>query len=210
MSKMTISEIRGRILLKTGLHIGAGNDDVHIGGIDSAVVKTADGLPYIPGSSMKGKIRSLLELSEGVSSDKPMDRERYRDSLIPIVFGDMTKSGVTRVIFRDAFLSEASKKRLEEEDILATEEKSENSINRIKGSAENPRNIERVVPGLSFDFEVNLRVFEEDDLDRIKRLLSKGFFLLENDALGGNGSRGYGKLKFEDLTFDSEPMSVGL
>lgn len=207
---MRINEIKGQIRLVTGLHIGAGNDDVHIGGIDTAVVKTPDGFPYIPGSSIKGKIRSLLELSEGVSSDKPINRKSNPDSLIPIVFGDLTKTEITRVIFRDAFLSDKTKKQLLDDNMMATEEKSENSINRITGVADNPRKIERVIPGLAFDFEVNLRVFDGDDAEDFKKLLSKGLYLLEHDALGGNGSRGYGKVCFENLTFDGKPFSVEL
>lgn len=207
---MRISEIKGQIRLVTGLHIGAGNDDVHIGGLDSAVVKAPDGFPYIPGSSIKGKIRSLLELSEGVSSDKPMNRDSNPDSLIPIAFGDLSKSGITRVIFRDAFLSEKEKRQLLDDNMMATEEKSENSINRITGVADNPRKIERVIPGLAFDFEVNLRIFDGDDPEAFKKLLSKGLYLLEHDALGGNGSRGYGKVCFENLTLDGKPFSVEL
>ncbi len=205
-----IHEIRGQIKLLTGLHIGAGNDDVHIGGIDSSVVKTADGYPYIPGSSLKGKIRSLLELKEGVNSDKPMDRINYPNSLIPIVFGDLTKSEITRVVFRDAFLTEGSKNDLRDRNILATEEKSENNIDRIKGVAGSPRKIERVIPGLKFDFELNLRVLNHDDITKYKTLLASGLSLLEHDTLGGNGSRGYGKIKFENLTFDGEPFKLEL
>ena len=57
-----IKSIKGKIVLKTGLHIGAGSDEIHIGGIDTPVVKDPlKGWPYIPGSSLKGKIRTLLE-----------------------------------------------------------------------------------------------------------------------------------------------------
>ena len=54
--------IEGDLELVTGLHIGAGNDEIRIGGIDNPVLKHPySGQPYIPGSSLKGKVRSLLE-----------------------------------------------------------------------------------------------------------------------------------------------------
>ena len=55
--------IRGRIKALTGLHIGAQRDVSEIGGIDNPVIKDPHtGLPYIPGSSLKGKLRSLFEV----------------------------------------------------------------------------------------------------------------------------------------------------
>lgn len=206
MSAMRIKQIKGTIRLVSGLHIGAGNDEVHIGGIDSAVVKTAEGMPYIPGSSLKGKIRSLLELSEGATDGKPSNRLKFTDSLIPVVFGDLSQKGFTRVLFRDAFLSDESIRYLQENSILPTEEKTENSINRIKGVADNPRKIERVIAGLEFDFSAALRILETDDEESFKALLRKGITLLEADALGGSGSRGYGKVVFENLTYDGKPF----
>jgi CRISPR-associated protein Csm3 len=92
--------------------------------------------------------------------------------------------------------------------ILPTEEKSENNINRISGTAESPRNIERVIPGLSFDFSMNLRVFDNDNEQEYKDILKTGLFLLEQDALGGSGSRGYGKIKFTDLKWGNEDFSL--
>jgi len=206
MSTMLIKEIKGQIKLITGLHIGAGNDEVHIGGIDSAVVKDAYGNPYIPGSSLKGKIRSLLELSEGSTTGNPSDRVNYPHSLIPIVFGDMSKNSqeFTRVLFRDAFLSKESIDMLSSDSILPTEEKSENSIDRIKGVANYPRKIERVIAGMVFDFSIALRILDTDNEGQFKDLLKKGFEMLEADALGGSGSRGYGKVKFENLTYDGD------
>lgn len=208
MSAMTIKQINGTIRLATGLHIGAGNDEVHIGGIDNGVIKTVEGMPYIPGSSLKGKIRSLLELSEGSTDGNPSSRTKYPDSLIPVVFGDSEQGNkeLTRVLFRDAFLSEESKEYLKNNSILPTEEKSENSINRIKGVASNPRQTERVIAGLKFDFSIALRILGDDDEEAFKALLEKGFSLLEADALGGNGSRGYGKVVFENLTYDGKPF----
>ena len=210
MDNMKIIEIKGKIKVVTGLHIGAGNDSVHIGGVDNSVVKTHDGYPYIPGSSLKGKIRSLLELSEGATNGRPSDTNAFPNSLIPIVFGDTTEnSGITRVIFRDAMLSEESKNEILEKNILPTEEKSENTIDRLSGVAQNPRNTERVIPGLFFDFELNVRVLNSDNEDNFKNLINKGLWLLEKDALGGSGSRGYGKVQFLDLSWDGKEFSLG-
>lgn len=205
---MRIVEIKGKIEILTGLHIGAGDSEVHIGGIDSSVIKNPlDGYPYIPGSSLKGKMRSLLELYYGISiGGKPSSREDT-DNLTPIIFGDITKEGMSRAIFRDCFLSEESKTKLKIKDILPTEEKTENSINRISGTAEAPRNIERVIPGLSFDFQLNIRVFDEDIEKEFKEIIRTGLFLLEQDSLGASGSRGYGKIKFNNLKWDDKDFT---
>lgn len=207
---MRLVVLKGTLELVTGLHIGSGNDDVHIGGVDSSVIKTAEGDPYIPGSSLKGKIRSLLELAEGsVSSNGgPSSRATFSKSMIPVLFGDLSKEGLTRVLFRDAMLSKASKNKLAEASILATEEKAENSINRINGTATNPRNIERVIPGMQFDLEIVVRLLDGDDEKGFRRIISNGLALLEKDALGGSGSRGYGKVKFRDMTWDGQPFTV--
>ncbi len=208
---LNIVEVKGKIRLETGLHIGAGNDDIHIGGIDNSVVKDKDGFPYIPGSSLKGKIRSLLELYYGLclggnSSKYDIDRD---DNTIPIMFGDTTDfGGVTRLLFRDCFLSNATKTKLLEKNILATESKSENTINRLKGKAEHPRNTERAIAGLEFDYEIIVRVLDGDDEAKFKEILSKGMKLLEQDALGGSGSRGYGKIKFIDSTWNGEEFEI--
>lgn len=208
MSAMQIKEFKGKIKLVTGLHIGAGNEAVHIGGIDNEVVKDSDGNPYIPGSSLKGKIRSLLELSEGKTDGSPSSRDKYSGP-IPIVFGDLSeKRDITRILFRDAFLSEESKKRLQEKSILPTEEKNENSINRLKGIAKDGslRRTERAIPGLTFDFSIALRLLDGDDEQQFCDLIAKGFKLLEADALGGSGSRGYGKVAFLEVAYDDKPF----
>lgn len=207
---MRINKITGQIKIVTGLHIGAGNDEVHIGGVDSEVVRDPlTELPYIPGSSIKGKMRTLLELSEGsITSDgKPSSIKQFPNSLIPILFGDMTSDELTRLLFRDAKLSSESINTLNSLNILPTEEKHENTINRLTGIA-NPRNIERVISGLVFDFEIILRVFNEDDENKFLEMIKMGITLLQLDALGGHGSRGYGKVEFINLKYNGESFSV--
>lgn len=207
---MRINKITGQIKIVTGLHIGAGNDEVHIGGVDSEVVRDPlTDLPYIPGSSIKGKMRALLELSEGaITSDgKPSSIKENPNSLIPILFGDMTSDKLTRLLFRDAKLSNESINTINNLNILPTEEKHENTINRLTGVA-NPRNIERVISGLIFDFEIILRIFNEDDEKKFLEMIKMGITLLQLDALGGHGSRGYGKVEFISLKYNGESFSV--
>ena len=209
---LDIRLVTGKIHLVTGLHIGAGNDDIHIGGIDNPVVKDKEGMPYIPGSSLKGKIRCLLEIAEGAYSDngnKPSNSITNPDSLIPKMFGDTVKYQ-SRVLFRDCFLSDRSKEELKNKSISATEAKVENSINRWKGQSMQGglRTTERAIAGLYFDYEIVIRLFDGDDEKAIKDKLVLGMKMLENDALGGSGSRGYGQIKFVDSKWDGEDLAL--
>lgn len=209
-TNLTIKKIRGKIYLKTGLHIGGGTEGIEIGGIDNPVIKDPKtGYPYIPGSSLKGKMRSLLELHMDQFDDKggPCNCGKC---IICKTFGNTNKDstvGITRAIFRDAFLDDESIQLLKQRNILATEAKMENTIDRIKGRALHPRQSERVIAGLSFNFEISVRLFKDDGEGKeITDLLYQGLKLLEKDALGGSGSRGYGKIEFKELTMDDNPI----
>ncbi|WP_456386489.1 type III-A CRISPR-associated RAMP protein Csm3 [Desulfolithobacter sp.] len=211
-----ISTINGKIILESGLHIGAGDTEMHIGGTDNPVVKHPyTNEPYIPGSSIKGKVRSLLEMKSGLmtyTDGKPVgaadlsrnlsDNEKREAEMILKLFGSsgadkehVAKIGPSRLSFADCPLSEASRERVQGANLPYTEVKSENSINRIRGTAENPRFTERVVAGLSFDFGVTVKEMEGDE-GLIEYLLT-GLKMLSRDALGGSGSRGYGRVRFE-------------
>ena len=220
-----IKKLEGTITLKSGLHIGSGNMEMHIGGTDSPVIKHPHTLePYIPGSSLKGKVRSLLEMESGlmihtdgnvVSSDtlKKVNKDeklKAKCEAILKIFGssgadkeDETGFGPTRVSFADCYLDDDWQKMAKNNRWLLTEEKSENVINRIKGTAENPRFIERVPEGTKFKFLVTFKVLHDDDAALFDTVLLKGLKLLEMDALGGSGSRGYGRIVFE---FDDKAM----
>ncbi len=189
------------ITLLTGLHIGGSKDNVEIGGIDSPVIKlaTKKGQPYIPGSSLKGKMRCLLEQAAGVT-------EVGADAEVNKLFGFAGKKEDTRpskVIVRDAMLSEKSATELEKCDNLDmpyTENKYENVIDRVKGVAEHPRQIERVPAGAVFNVEMIINVWDDDnDGTELLAMLTKAMNMLENDFLGGSGSRGYGQIKFGDI-----------
>ncbi|QNM87554.1 type III-A CRISPR-associated RAMP protein Csm3 [Aliarcobacter cryaerophilus] len=227
-----------KLRILTGLHIGGSDDTMQIGGIDSAVIKreifaNEDGTinydgtgkkitePYIPGSSLKGKVRSLLEHSFGLiraqklklgdKAGKPIDSNfsksldenlQKKANLIITLFGESAGSGdksntkITRTIFRDTFLTKESRKLYLEDKIKLSEEKAENTINRVSVMA-NPRFMERVPAGVEFDFEVVLRDFQEDKNLPLSKTIELGLLLLQNDALGGGGSRGNGKIEFE-------------
>ncbi len=223
-----ITEITGTITLKTGLHIGSGDTELHIGGTDQPVVKhpyTKE--PYIPGSSLKGKIRSLLELKSGLialQKDKgPInidilkklkdDKQDKKQEAIKILklFGVSASEqpesnldveiGPARASFADAYLTDDSRKLIREKQASFFELKSETSIDRINCKA-NPRFIERVVAGLKFNFFIYFKEMEGDN--GLIDYLLEGIRLLELDALGGSGSRGYGKVVFE---FDDSELN---
>lgn len=212
MKQIALKTLTGKILVKTGLHIGAGNDKVEIGGMDNPIIRNPLTYePYIPGSSIKGKMRSIMEwkfdkLKE--TGGKPCSCGKA-DCEICRVFGSANMKseeakdrGPTRLIVRDAVLTNEWKEKFKNGASIV-EEKSENSLNRITAEA-NPRPIERVVPGVEFDFEIFYRVFDtgdNGDLDNryFKDVVLESLKLLQNDYLGGGGSRGNGQIEFKDL-----------
>ncbi|WP_292980076.1 type III-A CRISPR-associated RAMP protein Csm3 [Nitrosomonas sp.] len=227
MQLTQIQKIKGTIVLQSGLHIGAGDSEMRIGGTDSPVVKhPVTGQPYIPGSSLKGKIRSLLEWRHGLVlaaggspySFKHLAKDENNPAgrrVIQLFGGAPDKAddtlveeiGPTRLAFWDCPLNtDWKEKELDSRHLLTTEVKPEVTIDRIAGTAKNGglRFIERVIAGAQFDFTLTLKVLSgEDLLDTV--LL--GLKLLELDSLGGSGSRGYGKLKFAELTLDGADLT---
>lgn len=201
--KFVIKKISGTIKVVTGLHIGVGNTEMHIGGTDNPVIKNVlTGEPYIPGSSLKGKMRNLLRLYTGGDD---------AHHLVTKLFGagagdegaDNREKGITLLSFWDCFITDAWRQKLADEQIPYTEIKMENTIDRQTGAAKNPRNTERILPGTEFDFNLSLKVFDEKDLLPVVLGTMK---LLEADSLGGSGSRGYGKIEFENLTVDGKDI----
>ena len=199
-------KINTTIELITGLHIGGSSDNVEIGGIDNPVIKiaTKDNQPYIPGSSLKGKMRCLLEQIAGsaeVGNDKQVNNlfgtpEKKKDGKV------IQENRPSKLIVRDAMLTPVSARQLrdcENLDMPYTEGKWENVIDRVKGTAEHPRQTERIPAGVSFDVEFVINVWDDDDENALTNLLKKGINALENDYLGGSGSRGYGQIKFGKL-----------
>lgn len=210
MSNFSIKKFSGKIILESGLHIGAGDTEMHIGGVDNAVIKEPiSGEPFIPGSSLKGKIRSLLEYYAGAhlkNEGKPLSSSKAESEIeknIVRLFGSSSSEeknkefGISRLVFSDCYLNKDSKDRILKNYGKFTEVKAENTIDRIKGTASNPRFTERVVKGAEFDFSVSMRLFKDDDEKKLVETFLKGLKLLSYDALGGSGSRGYGKIKFK-------------
>ena len=214
--------ITGKIKTLTGLHIGGSKSSMEIGGVDLNVIKTPNGAPYIPGSSLKGKLRSLSAREKGSIAiariNLDTDREKQdlsikTDADIPLISeiygiaGDMSngtnsKSVLTRLYVRDAFLDTTdfdTQFKDAEMEFDYSDVKIENRIDRKRGSAKDPRQIERVPSGARFDFEMVYNVYN-DDLQKealhIKEI-KKAMRLLQMDYIGGHGSRGYGKITFE-------------
>ena len=229
MKLTALRKLTGRIELVTGLHIGSGNTEMHIGGTDNPVIRNpVTGQPYIPGSSLKGKMRSLLEWELGVvgiTDGKPLgfrhvgqldppDRERAKRLLK--LFGGAPEGGdndqalveeigPTRLAFWDASLCADWVADMKARSLLLTETKMENMIDRIRGVAEHPRNTERVPAGARFEFALTVRVHDGEDL---LADIYRGIKLVEYTGLGGSGSRGYGKLRFAELALDGASVQA--
>jgi CRISPR-associated protein Csm3 len=220
-----VYHLTGKIRVVTGLRIGANQETMEISGLDNPILRNPrNAEPYIPGSSLKGKMRSLAEW--------------YYDEIPP--YGEVTKvdpakapktssvfgmsaskresdnpnfrRGPTRLIVRDAHLSQGSREENRNGRVI-TEVKSENSINRYTSVA-NPRPIERVTPDVLFDLDIVYRIFSIDgdqgqgDRDHFESVVLLALRLVEIDALGGGGSRGNGKVKFENLHCNGKPIEL--
>jgi CRISPR-associated protein Csm3 len=218
--------LEGDLYCETGLHIGAGKGSLEIGGADNPVIKDAFGRPYVPGSSLRGKVRSLLEQSSGAAvpselvylskrkgqevrihqSDRPDDDICVLFGRNPgrmeRVSGDTLESSTStpaRLTVYDAPLDpdSISSQMRENLDDELTEVKSENAIDRITSQA-NPRTLERVPAGSRFHVRFVLDVLCEEDKALLRKLI-EGLRLLEDDALGGGGSRGSGRVRLANL-----------
>lgn len=218
--------LEGELHCETGLHIGAGKGSLEIGGADNPVIKDSFGRPYVPGSSLRGRLRSLLEQAAGMAvpselvylskrkgqevrihqSDRPDDE-------ICLLFG-RNPGRMERVVGEPLESNHASPARLtvcdapldpesitsqmrENLDDEVTEVKSENAIDRITSQA-NPRTLERVPAGARFRVRFVLDVLCEEDKALPARLV-EGLRLLEDDSLGGGGSRGSGRVRFANM-----------
>jgi CRISPR-associated protein Csm3 len=217
-----ITTLEASLELVTGLRIGAGDAEMHIGGVDNTVIKhPITQSPYIPGSSLKGKMRSLLEWRSGAVQEGPLDKKSYDQAsgaqqaevkrilqLFGVGGGELKDAqnfaaelGPTRLAFWDCALDAEWEKEIRDDNQMLTEVKSENRINRISGEAKDPRNTERVPSGARFDFRLSFKRLAGDGDDLLATVL-QGLKLLELDSLGGSGSRGYGKVRFVGIKID--------
>ncbi len=218
--------LEGEIHCQTGLHIGAGKGSLEIGGADNPVVKDAFGIPYIPGSSLRGRLRSLLEQTLGLAtpqelvylskrrgqevrihqSDRPDDDVCVlfgrNSGRVERVSGETTEAATAtpaRLTVYDAslILDSITPQMRENLDDELTEVKSENAVDRITSQA-NPRTLERVPAGARFRFRMVMDVLCPEDKPLLARVV-EGLRLLEDDALGGGGGRGNGRVTFGSL-----------
>ncbi len=219
MKLENIYKIQGKITVITGLHIGAGSDTMEIGGMDQPIIKhPITEAPYVPGSSIKGKMRSLLETRYFI--DRAVTRKDFlakgkpcncgeADCPACTIFGNTAKdphTGPTRIIVRDANLTAEFQEKFVSGN-LPMEVKHENTIDRVKGTAMHPRPLERVPAGVEFEFNISLKQFEGDD-PALKDYVLKGLKMIELDALGGNSSRGCGQVRFDNLQIDGKDVSL--
>ena len=183
--------IKYELKVETGLHIGGSKEVYGIGGIDTPVIKNPfTNQPIIPGSSIKGKMRMLLENV----MDCEYNCETHKCN-IEKMFGSQKQDGnLTRIIFRDLKLTDISAKQLQEKlgKGFYTEVKAENKL--MNENVAKPRFIERVPAGAIFEGECIIQVTDEDSNENFENTLRDGFKLLEKSYLGANGSRGYGKV----------------
>lgn len=218
--------LEGDLRCETGLHVGAGKGSLEIGGSDNPVVKDAFGRPYIPGSSLRGKVRSLLEQVSGLAvpselvylsrrkgqevrihqSDRPDDEicllfgrnpgrmERVQGETLETSLATPARLAVFDAQLDPDSITPQMRENLDDE---LTEVKSENAIDRITSQA-NPRTLERVPSGARFRTRFVVDVLCEEDAPLLLRLL-EGLRLLEDDTLGGGGSRGSGRISFSGL-----------
>lgn len=208
--------IKGEIEALSGLLIGGSNTAMGIGGPDKMVIRNPiNNEPYIPGSSLKGKMRSLLEISYGYIKEVKMGHVKYGpsdniDHVTTLLFGsahkDVEKQRPSRIIFRDGKLKNGDDFR-DKTDLPYTESKTEVVIDRIT-SAAMPRTFERVPAGAIFELDIVLNIFEGDNKteDELLTHTLRGLQMLQDDYLGGSGSRGSGRVKFRIKSIIERPV----
>ena len=186
--------IRCTLVVRTGMHIGGSAAFSAIGAVDSPVVRDPyTGQPIVPGSSLKGKLRTLLARSLCKDIEDMPDCDADNGNILRL-FGSAAPVRRSRLQFSDAFVTNASRMAA----IGLTEVKAENGISRSNGGA-NPRQIERVVAGTEFGVNIVYDATEPDQTREDLALLAKGMKLLQLDYLGGHGSRGSGRVSLLDF-----------
>ena len=219
MKRTAIHTITFVARCESGLHVGGSQDELVIGGSDNPVIKNpATGHPYVPGSSLKGKMRAELEKQLGKAGGRNQDEPcgcAGRSCPVCRLFGahKNTRSalGPSRIIVRDG-------RRISGGQI---ENKTENVINRKTGAAQHPRSNERVVEGTEFDIRIVLQVFDIDrdfphtDLNGAKHegdaalqaVVADGLRLVQLTGLGGGTSRGSGAVSFGGFNISGKPWA---
>lgn len=217
-------EIKAILHVVTGLRIGAGGASIEIGGLDNPILRHPETrVPYLPGSSLKGKLRSLLEVSGYKIGSRSAPQSQggpcgCNRCAVCWLFGcgsarDTTEP--TRLIFRDCCIVKDDEKRMKEllkEGVFYSEVKAEVTMDRTTGTVgrAGPRNTDRIMAGTNLDFRLTVRVLEGDKEDEMKAAILHAFGLLEKEGLGGSVSRGYGQVRFDALTWDGNDIGSEL
>ena len=193
--------ITGKLKILTGMHIGGSSDFAPIGAVDSPFIRDPfTHAPIIPGSSIKGKLRTLLAKMH--CKDYLLNTVDKDDEVIARLFGASGNSFAcpARLQFFDLFVTQETIDNFNaiETDTYVGEVKFENTISRTSGVA-NPRQIERVPAGAVFNFKLVYNVERVEEVAQDLQTLKEAFELLENDYLGGHGSRGYGRVKLQEI-----------
>ena len=189
--------IKADLKVLTGMHIGGSNAYSAIGTPDSPVIRSAlDGRPIVPGSSLKGKLRTLL--ASVIDNDDQYEDPSKDDDRIKRLFGasaskDSENTELSKLQFADAYVKTNQKE--------LTEIKFENTISRGNCTA-NPRQIERVVPGVVFETVIVYQETNPEETEEDLKNLAKGMRLLQYDYLGGHGTRGYGRVSFKNISVE--------
>lgn len=210
-------QVKANLIARSGLRIGGALPGLAIGGVDLPVIRhPLTGYPYVPGSSLRGKMRALLDRWHGnepnhkigsVSIHVPATMDEYNTSPVGRLFGVLPARQLadirpTRLLVRDVYLDEQEASRLRgmaRGGTLYTEAKTEAAIDR-RTSAAVPRTVERVLAGVCFRaFTAVIALYDVDRVDEYLPLLLRGMRLLEDDYLGGHGSRGSGEVEFRDV-----------
>lgn len=193
--------ITGILELKTGLHISTSGNFSSIGAVDTEVVRdTLTNRPMIPGSSLKGKMRFLLERAKNDKITNEINVKNINNKIKRLYGSNDGKITLSRLQFFDIILSDYSIEKFKgvEFDLPYTEIKYENKIDRGTGKAM-PRQLERVPAGSEFSFKLVYNIENIEELEEDINNILKSFELLEDDYLGGHGTRGYGRVKFNEM-----------
>ncbi len=223
MRRTDIHEITFIIRCESGLHIGGSQDELKIGGSDNPVIKNpATGDPYVPGSSLKGKMRAELERQLGKFGGNPDYPCGCAEDTCPVcrMFGAHmntgSKLGPSRIIVRDGRLQKGGQ----------LEDKNENLVRRQAGGAQHPRSNERVVEGSEFSMRIVLQVLDLDNefqydsstrktggntytsAEALQAIIADGLHLVQMTGLGGGTSRGSGAISFHNFKIDGQPWTL--
>jgi CRISPR-associated protein Csm3 len=206
MTRTSIHSIEATLECLSGLHIGGSQDDLSIGGTDLPVIRhPVTQTPYVPGSSLKGKMRAELEKELGKHRGAEPCGCARADCPICRLFGPhkntRSELGPTRLIVRDAPLLAGGEFEL----------KTENVINRVTGAAEHPRKLERVAAGSTFRVAMKVQVYDLDGTfeyknqkgkDALLAAARRAIELVQSTGLGAGISRGSGQVQFKNLKLD--------